>query len=94
MNGTNAAVSPRYFALHSMLAVDENSIALELAYEAKLSRAIVIRVEVNRKEKVEAASSKIALDLGLQQLDANSEQDWEAVKEYLKNTGEIIITVV
>ena len=93
LNDPAATTSSRYFALHGIAGVGKTSIALSLAYEAKLHKPIVIWFTADSKEKIDKIYSRVAHELGLHEDNASTEQDRDAVKFWLENTGTLFVAL-
>ena len=87
LNDPAATTSSRYFALHGIAGVGKTSIALSLAYEARLHKPIVVWVTADSKEKLDKTYSRVAHELGLHEDNASTEQDRDAVRLWLEKTG-------
>ena len=93
LNGPAGTTSSRYFALHGIAGVGKTSIALSLAYEAKLHKPIVIWFAADSKEKLDKTYSKVAHELGLHEDNASTEHDRDAVKFWLEKTGTLFVAL-
>lgn len=93
LNDPATTTSSRCLSLHGIAGVGKTSIALSLAYEAKAHKTIVIWFTADSKEKLDKTYSRVAHELGLHEDNASTDQDRDAVRVWLENTGMLFMAL-
>lgn len=79
--------SPNRFVFHGIGGVGKTSIALQLAYDQKNYRKIVMWFNADNTDKLDRRFSEIANAIGLHQSNPDLTRDREALKRWLEGTG-------